>query len=119
MGLNNRENEFYERIEHRHPDMLKFLPRYIGVLNVTFSKGPKQAANSGATDKSGTNGSDASEVQSADVNRSDLPAAGSEVTQQMPQPRIVSHSQQIGSIPQVILEQNKHIIPSDYFVLPE
>ena len=25
--LNNRENEFYERIELRHPDMLKFLPR--------------------------------------------------------------------------------------------
>jgi inositol-hexakisphosphate 5-kinase len=25
--LNNRENEFYERIEQRHPDMLKFLPR--------------------------------------------------------------------------------------------
>ena len=40
--LNNRENEFYERIEQRHPDMLKFLPMYIGVLNVTFSKGAKQ-----------------------------------------------------------------------------
>jgi len=26
--LNNRENEFYERIERRHPDMLMFLPRY-------------------------------------------------------------------------------------------
>lgn len=26
--LNNRENEFYERIEKRHPDMLVFLPRY-------------------------------------------------------------------------------------------
>jgi inositol-hexakisphosphate 5-kinase len=25
--LNNRENEFYERIEQRHPDMLQFLPR--------------------------------------------------------------------------------------------
>lgn len=25
--LNNRENEFYERIERRHPDMLLFLPR--------------------------------------------------------------------------------------------
>jgi inositol-hexakisphosphate kinase len=25
--LNNRENEFYERIERRHPEMLKFLPR--------------------------------------------------------------------------------------------
>lgn len=27
--LNNRENEFYERIERRHPDMLMFLPRYV------------------------------------------------------------------------------------------
>lgn len=26
--LNNRENEFYERIERRHPEMLMFLPRY-------------------------------------------------------------------------------------------
>ncbi|KAH8696348.1 hypothetical protein BGW36DRAFT_380740 [Talaromyces proteolyticus] len=27
--LNNRENEFYERIERRHPEMLMFLPRSI------------------------------------------------------------------------------------------
>ena len=27
--LNNRENEFYERIERRHPDMLRFLPRFV------------------------------------------------------------------------------------------
>lgn len=27
--LNNRENEFYERIEQRHPDMLRFLPRWV------------------------------------------------------------------------------------------
>lgn len=27
--LNNRENEFYERIEKRHPDMLRFLPRSV------------------------------------------------------------------------------------------
>lgn len=27
--LNNRENEFYERIERRHPDMLRFLPRSV------------------------------------------------------------------------------------------
>ena len=30
--LNNRENEFYERIEQRHPDMLKFLPRQVATL---------------------------------------------------------------------------------------
>lgn len=27
--LNNRENEFYERIEHNHPKLLKFMPRYV------------------------------------------------------------------------------------------
>ncbi|SZF00300.1 unnamed protein product [Blumeria hordei] len=36
--LNNRENEFYEKIEQYHPQLLEFLPRYIGVLNVTFEK---------------------------------------------------------------------------------
>lgn len=36
--LNNRENEFYEKIEQRHPSLLRFLPRYIGVLNVTFER---------------------------------------------------------------------------------
>jgi inositol-hexakisphosphate 5-kinase len=29
--LNNRENEFYERIEQRHPDMLRFLPRFVHI----------------------------------------------------------------------------------------
>ncbi|KAI5301550.1 Inositol hexakisphosphate kinase 1, partial [Ascosphaera pollenicola] len=44
--LNNRENMFYERIERRHPEMLVFLPRYIGVLNVTFLKvGKKNKKN--------------------------------------------------------------------------
>ena len=60
--------------------------------------------------------------------KDELPAAnGFSQTESLPivstsgeQPRVVSHSiQQIGSIPEVILEQNKHIIPSNYFVLPE
>ncbi|KIW21497.1 hypothetical protein PV08_02077 [Exophiala spinifera] len=113
--LNNRENEFYERIEHRHPDMLKFLPRYIGVLNVTFSKGPKQPTT---TEPSTDNTSGANGSGSANAAGSRLYPETEEM-KEIPQPRIVSHSQQIGSIPQVILEQNKHIIPSDYFLLPE
>ncbi|CAK7272687.1 inositol polyphosphate kinase kcs1 [Sporothrix epigloea] len=40
--LTNRENEFYEKIERYHRDMLPFLPRYIGVLNVTFYKRPRR-----------------------------------------------------------------------------
>ncbi|KAI1608117.1 inositol-hexakisphosphate kinase [Exophiala viscosa] len=118
--LNNRENEFYERIEQRHPDMLKFLPRYIGVLNVTFSKGSKQSQNSEslANDEVGAKDSNRSESQQPEAQQT----TGSDVakiSQTCEQPRIVSHSQQIGTIPQVILEQNKHIVPSDYFDLPE
>lgn len=30
--LNNRENEFYEKIEHNHPKLLKFMPRYVNVI---------------------------------------------------------------------------------------
>jgi hypothetical protein len=29
--LNNRENEFYEIVEHYHPELLKFMPRYVNV----------------------------------------------------------------------------------------
>ncbi|KAJ4514913.1 inositol polyphosphate kinase kcs1 [Exophiala dermatitidis] len=108
--LNNRENEFYERIEQRHPDMLKFLPRYIGVLNVTFSKVPKQSQNQ-----------ESKSEDAADMDRNQSPKSDAmpDMSAAMEKPRIVSHSQQLGSIPQVILEQNKHIIPSNYFALPE
>jgi hypothetical protein len=31
--LNNRENEFYERVERYHPLLLEFLPRYVYFLD--------------------------------------------------------------------------------------
>ncbi|KAJ5952105.1 Major facilitator superfamily domain general substrate transporter [Penicillium vulpinum] len=107
--LNNRENEFYERIERRHPEMLVFLPKYIGVLNVTFSKTSKRK----------------DQVDSADGTSQEVtPANGtSALTSQLleaaerkePQQRIVSQSQVTGVIPKVILENNRHIIPADLF----
>lgn len=33
--LNNRENEFYETVEHFHRDLLSFLPRYVTMLALT------------------------------------------------------------------------------------
>ncbi|GMM33957.1 inositol polyphosphate kinase [Saccharomycopsis crataegensis] len=35
-ALVNRENNWYENIEIRHPELLKFMPKYIGVLNVRY-----------------------------------------------------------------------------------
>ncbi|KAJ5677718.1 Major facilitator superfamily domain general substrate transporter [Penicillium maclennaniae] len=108
--LNNRENEFYERIERRHPDMLLFLPRYIGVLNVTFSKTSKRSkvntetANGSALDATQTNGSSGKNSRLLEA----------------PEPqRIVSQSQVTGVIPKVILENNRHIIPADLFSRPQ
>lgn len=36
-ALVNRENAWYETIEQNHEDILKFMPRYIGVLNVRYT----------------------------------------------------------------------------------
>ncbi len=119
--LNNRENEFYERIEQRHPDMLKFLPRYIGVLNVTFSKIPK-ASQTPAIPSSNDLNSQPSQFISAEQKENGQDASAPSATATgdgTPQPRIVSHSQRLDSIPEVVIAQNRHIIPSGYFDLPE
>lgn len=112
--LNNRENEFYERIERRHPEMLMFLARYIGVLNVTFSKIPKR--------KTQTEGkSEQTDTESALEGINDEKSSGhaSATKSQSPggedTPRIFSQKQVTGVIPKVILENNRHIIPVDLF----
>ncbi|OJD15229.1 hypothetical protein AJ78_04489 [Emergomyces pasteurianus Ep9510] len=109
--LNNRENEFYERIERRHPEMLMFLARYIGVLNVTFSKGPKRPKNK----------PDETAIENGTTS-STSPKNGNEKSPQISKeakdtesPRIFSQSQVTGVIPKVILENNRHIIPLDLF----
>ncbi|KAJ5690034.1 hypothetical protein N7462_004426 [Penicillium macrosclerotiorum] len=108
--LNNRENEFYERIERRHPDMLVFLPRYIGVLNVTFSKTSKRSKNH--IEHTGTNISEPGHSSGTFSMKSHSLDA--------PEPqRIVSQKQVTGVIPKVILENNRHIIPADLFSPPK
>ncbi|KAL3253075.1 hypothetical protein ABHI18_009719 [Aspergillus niger] len=113
--LNNRENEFYERIERRHPEMLMFLPRYIGVLNVTFSKTPKRSKTpaSHAERPDSVNA-----MHSTNSAENDGPAAADarSPTKNDTEPqRIFSQKQVTGIIPKVILENNRHIIPADLF----
>lgn len=92
--------------------------RYIGVLNVTFSKMLKQAPNSEAA-PSGKKESNENGDQDASRDGAQDDSVPVIATSEEP-PRVVSHSiSQISSIPQVILEQNKHIIPLNYFALPE
>ncbi|KAL4887323.1 hypothetical protein BJY04DRAFT_225400 [Aspergillus karnatakaensis] len=109
--LNNRENEFYERIERRHPEMLMFLPRYIGVLNVTFSKKKPKKPSENQPGQSDID-------YFTDDARNTHTQSGSN-QQQAPEPaqkeRIFSQKQVTGVVPKVILENNRHIIPVDLF----
>ncbi|KAL2144319.1 hypothetical protein VTI28DRAFT_9227 [Corynascus sepedonium] len=110
--LNNRENEFYEKIEKYHRDLLAFLPRYIGVLNVTFQKQPRRKStmkrdDAGAAERSRTapNGSSAGAEN----------GTAQEETAQQPSetPRVISQSikQSTGQVPTVTFVDNQHILP--------
>ncbi|KAL8830677.1 MAG: hypothetical protein Q9170_005629 [Blastenia crenularia] len=123
--LSNRENEFYEVIEHQHPELLKFLPRYIGVLNVTYRKAAKRSKTLlNERNSSTSNEADAKTI--ANCNASDREAQANlsskikkdstSITDQ--EPRIVSHSQKVGPVPQVVFANNRHIIPDGLFKLP-
>ncbi|KAI0017724.1 SAICAR synthase-like protein [Xylariomycetidae sp. FL0641] len=115
--LNNRENEFYEKIEKYHRDLLPFLPRYIGVLNVTFQKQPRR--------KSAAKKEDAHDLRKkvleseAKMNNYEYPDTGSMRSisgagKANPQHRrIISqslHSKQV-SVPTVTFMDNQHILP--------
>jgi inositol-hexakisphosphate kinase len=90
------------------------------VLNVTFSKGPKPSKdNSGEARKSPKEPKettkDSEEMVEGDKasnepnRKKDSPGAAAN------EQRIVSQSQVIGERPQVILEQNRHIVPFSLF----
>ena len=103
------------------------LSRYIGVLNVTYrkaSKGTKASAEGNQTSTSGVAGPlPEHERSEVDANRSGESTTAERTATSGPkdtgeQPRIVSHSQQNISVPQVIFANNRHIIPESLFPFP-
>lgn len=90
-----------------------FSYRYIGVLNVTFSKNPKRS-------KSRPRGqTEHTDNEAANETASDMKPAkvsdGTEPADTMEQQRIFSQKQVSSITPKVILENNRHIIPMDLF----
>jgi inositol-hexakisphosphate kinase len=107
--LNSKENEFYETVEQYHPELLEFMPRYIGVLNVTYKK-PKKKKKNDNVDQSRSPDDKSRGVQSPKKE------ASSHEGNNQDSPRIVSHSQsQSNAVPEVSLMNNRHILP-DYFL---
>jgi inositol-hexakisphosphate 5-kinase len=114
--LNSKENKFYETVEKYHPELLGFMPRYIGVLNVTYRKDGKKRKPTMSEGDGGSHSADrkAEEGVSRDMGNSTLQPNGTEGKQ-----RIFSHSAQApAAIPQVIFDNNRHLIPDNLFDLP-
>ncbi|KAL1840299.1 hypothetical protein VTJ49DRAFT_588 [Mycothermus thermophilus] len=119
--LNNRENEFYEKVERYHRDLLQFLPRYIGVLNVTFQKQPRRKstlkrddAASGERSQAVANGSAAHPTSNGGTAHADEAAPpASERPSSEPAARVVSQSLKtpINQVPTVTFVDNAHILP--------
>ncbi|KAF2704500.1 SAICAR synthase-like protein [Pleomassaria siparia CBS 279.74] len=116
--LNSRENEFYETVERHHPELLNFLPRYIGVLNVTYRKAPKRNKMLKEKGKVDTGNAESASQSNADPHVRQDSEAVSHDGSNGDRPRMVSHSQQSTSIPQVVFENNRHIIPANLFREP-
>ncbi|WPH04667.1 SAICAR synthase-like protein [Acrodontium crateriforme] len=108
--LNSKENVFYETVEKHHPELLGFMPRYIGVLNVTYRKDAKKRKQA-QLDALAQNGK--SDSQHAGAEESSAKAS------QLDQQRIISRTQQMpSSVPQVVFENNRHLIPDNLFRIP-
>lgn len=113
--LNSKENKFYETVEKYHPELLAYMPRYIGVLNVTYRKDTRKrrpTVTEADTNTSQTTHGNA-DTQEIDGAMRTSPA-GNPGKQ-----RIFSHSQRRPTaIPQVVFDNNRHLIPDNLFRLP-
>jgi inositol-hexakisphosphate kinase len=95
------------------------LYRYIGVLNVTYRKASKRKKTKSSDEDKSVGG----ELPSSEPLGTIVEPSGDgkpafdqlERVKSQDQPRIVSHSQQAMPVPQVILENNRHIIPNNLF----
>lgn len=97
-ALVNRENIWYEAVELRHPELLAFMPKYIGVLNVRYSSIVTEDASRANSVYDEPLGS----FKDLRLDSPQLHAYSSLVR---------LHPEDDELPPEVVLDDNKHIIP--------
>lgn len=103
-ALVNRENTWYEIIEQNHADILKFMPKYIGVLNVRYTtlvEEPDESNNS-LNDISLERTTSFPEIE-------DLNDGQGKDDENLKLKHSSSYQEELP--PEVVLDDNKHIIP--------
>lgn len=86
--LVSHEDQFYEAVEREHPNLLSFIPQYLGVLNVTYRHLDRAEQGQGEHDD--------------------------DQTHSTPQQRRIFQGQDDNDdeVPEVALDLNRHIVPS-------
>ncbi|RKF77669.1 putative inositol polyphosphate kinase [Golovinomyces cichoracearum] len=115
--LNNRENEFYEKIEQCYPKLLQFLPRYIGVLNVTFEKQSRKQTKNETQDSTPEHKTQQISEQPNHGNdcrtvNSDQKSSGNSKTDHRRVSSLSCAYTQPQRVPTVTFADNRHIIPT-------
>lgn len=113
--LVSRENLFYEAAEREAPPLLDFIPRYLGVMLVTYRKVPRGVSSQ--------SGSLAEKTELGHLRRPTFPRSASEVLASYTKPSTEAsapiHDEDAGGdtdtgeaeLPEVVLDRNRHIIP--------
>lgn len=105
--LVSRENLFYETVEREAPPLLDFIPRYLGVMLVSYRKVPKSKESSV---KPKVNGSARPPLHKS-ITDSTLPIKQSDglLSSRVDEEAIEDDLE--AELPEVILDRNRHIIP--------
>lgn len=125
-ALVNLENVFYETVEVQHPELLEFMPKYIGVLNVRYSSMVSdhdlvRADSDPQVHLAPNNDSfkDNCDVRCDNRKATNIarPESHSKPTKNYDPsakalPRSYTHLPHSGYLPEVVLDDNTHIIPS-------
>ncbi|RPB06035.1 SAICAR synthase-like protein [Choiromyces venosus 120613-1] len=111
-SLSNRENEFYEAVEKRHPQLLGFLPKKAPKKKKTI----KKDAVASSREVTGLATENETSVKN-DKHGADSRPIETEFTKA---PNVVYNSEATSGgapfpLPQVVFENNRHIIPENLF----
>jgi len=93
-ALMNRENLWYEVVELRLPELLRFMPKYIGVLNVRYSSLITEDPTSQAPSRKNSMVEENLNSKKKDFNFGNM---------------LINEDDELP--PEVVLDDNKHIIP--------
>ena len=108
--LVSRENLFYESVEHEAPPLLDFIPRYLGVMLVSYRRVPKPATRGSISSTPTLLQGRASLVHASTIdNVKPTPSKFTDINR----PPVFQKSEDTddAEMPEVVLDRNRHIIP--------